>query len=97
MEGGILQNENRVTMMTQKPLREHVRRPYSIFSVACKVTARLISHGVGKRVSYVARLLLPPRRSRNSLPAAGSLHGLLLHAGIRCVRFDVCTSSSKHT
>lgn len=38
----------------------------------------------------------PARRSSDSLPAAGSLHGLLLHAGIRCMRFDVHTSPSKH-
>lgn len=73
----------------------------ALFSVACEVEVHIdfffcfLTWG-GICVRCVGRRPLPARRSRNSLPAAGSLHGLLLHAGIRRMRPDVLTSPCKH-
>lgn len=92
-------------METRRRWRLKGRRGHSsggrpaLFSVTCEVDVhvyfRFLTWG-GKCVRYVGRRLLPARRSCNSLPAAGSLHGLLLHAGIRRTRRDVLTSPCKH-
>lgn len=93
-------------METRRRWRLNGRRGHSssarpaLFSVACEVDVHIyffaFSHGVGNACAVVGRRPLPARRSSNSLPAAGSLHGLLLHAGIRRMRRDVLTSPCKH-
>lgn len=65
------------------------------FLVACKVDGSVYLTWSGKCICCVDRQRLPARRTSNSLPAAGCLTGLLLHAGIRCLRFDVCTQTTK--
>lgn len=60
MEGGILQNDRRVTVLSHRQTREHIGPPNSILCVACRT--RLISHGAGNTCSLTRFLL---RRSSN--------------------------------